>query len=125
MMIDHADRIGSFVSKRWTEMTEIDGLGVLIRAQGLNLDSSGANPCSIERGTPLYVDESADASRVLRKMAEAHVRFLFVVRSTEVVGVVDIREMVERAAGLVWPVAASVDTHTGHGWRDGNDNSLP
>jgi CBS domain-containing protein len=124
MMIDHADRISSFVSERWTEMTEIDGLGVLIRAQGLNLDA-GADPCSIERGTPLYVDENADASRVLRRMAEAHVRFLFVVSSTAVVGVVDIREIVERAAALVWPVGAPCDSPTGDGWRDVNDNSLP
>jgi CBS domain containing-hemolysin-like protein len=125
MMLDHADRIGSFVSERWTEITEIDGLGVLIRAQGLNLDVSGADPGSIDRGTPLYVDESADASRVLRRMAEAHVRFLFVIRSTDVVGVVDIREIVERAAGLVWPVAATADSQPGDAWRDGNDDSIP
>jgi CBS domain-containing protein len=103
MMIDRADRITSFVSERWADVTEVEGLGSLIRAHGIDLGATGANPASIARGTPVYACEDAEPSRVLRRMAEVHVRYLFVVGSARVVGVVDIRELIERAAAQAWP----------------------
>jgi hypothetical protein len=121
MMIDRANRIASFVSERWADMTEVEGLGSLIRAQGIDLGSTRADPGSIARGTPVFVCEDAEPSRVLRRMAEAHVRYLFVVSSTTVVGVVDIRELIERAAAQAWPDVVEV---SGNGVQASDDNSL-
>jgi CBS domain-containing protein len=122
MVIDHVDRISAFVSERWADLTEVPGLVTLIRAHGCDLALSGADPCSIERGTPVYADEDADPSRVLRRMAEAHVRFLFIVSSNAVVGVIDIKDLVERAVADVWP---DEQTRNGTAPQGKFDNWLP
>lgn len=89
------------MSSREASLTEVEGLGPLLLAQGVDLARDAA-PGAIDPGTPLYVDLSADPADVVRRMAEAHVRMLFVLSSGSVVGVIDAAELAERASVLLW-----------------------
>ena len=103
MSISERDRVTDLISEHWVEVSEIEGLADLLEAYGIDLCDGDADPSVIQRGTPVFIRDDADASSVLRRMAEAHVRFLFVLGSRGVIGVVDMNELVERATTAAWP----------------------
>jgi CBS domain-containing protein len=83
-------------------MTALPHLGPLLREQGVDL-CAAERPAALERGTPVFVYADADPVDVQRRMAQAHVRMLFVLNDDEVViGIVDIWELARRAETLPW-----------------------
>lgn len=102
------------MSSRKASLTEVEGLGPLLLAQGVDLAGEVA-PEAIDPGTPLYVDLSADPAQVVRRMAEAHVRMLFVLSSGSVVGVIDAAELAERASVLLWGESSTPRETSGMG----------
>lgn len=91
------------MSPRAAEIADLDRLGPFLIAHGVDL-ASIASPATLERGTPVYVDATADPVDVQRRIAQAHVRMLFVIEDDTVLGVVDAAELAERADSLPWPV---------------------
>lgn len=123
MSIDHLDRATDLISEHWVEVSEIDGLADLLNAYGVDLCATGAELPFIERGTPVFIRDDADAPSVLRRMAEAHVKFTFVLGSRGIVGVVDMVDLMERAAVAAW---LPDDHRTPAAADEGRDeNSLP
>ena len=102
MLIDHAERATDLISEHWVEVSEIECLGDLFETYGVDLCAVDGRTTSIERGTPVFIREDADATTVLRRMAEAHVKFLFVLGRRGVVGVVDLVDLIERDAAAAW-----------------------
>ena len=86
-------------------MAALPHLGSFLKDQGVDL-CSAERPAALERGTPVYVDAHADPIDVQRRMAQAHVRMLFVLDEEveEVIGIVDFRDLARRAESLPWPV---------------------
>jgi hypothetical protein len=83
-------------------MAGLPQLGPFLREQGVDL-CIAEPPAALARGTPVYVHADADPVDVQRRMAEAHVRMLFVLDDDDVViGIVDIWELVRRAETLPW-----------------------
>ena len=75
------------MSKDWDDLTSIPGYAEILRRRGVDLcDDSSFPPAP---GTPVYVDGSADAPDVLRRMHEADVRVVFVLRGGLIIGVVE------------------------------------
>ena len=105
MSLNHRGRVIDLISEHWVEVTEIDGLADLLEAYGVDLGAVDGDPAVIQRGTPLFIHEDADSSAVVRRMAEAHVKLLFVLGGRGVIGVVDIDDLIERAAIEAWPPA--------------------
>lgn len=66
----------------------------LLREEGTDLLS--ADPSSLGRGTPVYVEAAADVLAVQRLMAKNHIRFLPVVKDEELVGIVDLVDLAQR-----------------------------
>lgn len=95
--------MADLISSRVMEPTDLGRLGPFLLDHGVDLAAT-ESPASLERGTPVYVDAAADPVDVQRRMAQAHVRMLFVLEEGEVVGVVDTAELTERADSLPWPV---------------------
>jgi hypothetical protein len=62
-----------------------------LRSDGVNLVS--ATPGELARGTPVYVEASADVLQVQRLMAGNHIRSVPVLDNGSVVGVVDLVEL--------------------------------
>lgn len=86
------------------EAGDPSSLGALLLAHGVDLASS-PSPARLARGTPVYVDAAADPVDIQRRMAEGHVRMLFVVDEGSVIGTVDMSDLSQRAETLSWPVA--------------------
>lgn len=91
------------ISPQATEVADLNRLGPFLLDHGVDL-AAAASPATLARGTPVYVDVEADPVDVQRRMAEAHVRMLFVLEAGTVVGVVDAAELARRADSLPWPV---------------------
>lgn len=87
-------------------------LGALLLEHGVDL-ASFPSPARLERGTPVFVDASADPVDVQRRMAEGHVRMLFVVDEGKVIGTVDLAVLSERAEALPWPTTSAAPRSSG------------
>lgn len=96
-------KMTDLISPLATGIADLDRLGPILLDHGVDLTSI-ASPATLERGTPVYVDVTADPVDVQRRIAQAHVRMLFVIENGTVVGVVDAAELTERADSLPWPV---------------------
>ena len=96
-------KMTDLISPRATEIADVDRLGQFLLDHGVNL-ASIESPASLERGTSVYVQATADPVDVQRRIAQAHVRMLFVIEDRRVIGVVDTVDLTERAESLPWPV---------------------
>ena len=94
------------------EAGDPSSLGALLLDHGVDL-ASFPSPARLARGTPVYVDAAADPLDVQRRMAQGHVRMLFVIDDGRVIGTVDIAELSKRADSLPWPVAPIARGSTG------------
>ncbi len=75
--------------QRWEPASDaMRGSARLLRAEGVDL--LAATTCDLARGTPVYVEASADVVAVQRRMAENHIRSVPVLDDGCVVGVVDL-----------------------------------
>lgn len=83
------------------EIADVERLGRFLVEHGVDLAAAPA-PADLPRGTPVYVDVRADPLEVQRRMAQAHVRMLFVLDDGVVAGVVDAAELARRAEALAW-----------------------
>ncbi len=82
-------------SSRWTDSYQsLEWLVRLLRDEGVDLLQ--ADPATLERGTPIYVQAGADVLDVQRLMAQHHIRMLPVVRDSEVIGIVDLLDLALR-----------------------------
>ena len=73
-----------------------EGTGRLLIEEGVDLLS--ADQARLKRGTPVYVDASADVNEVQRRMALKHIKLLPVLSHGEVVGLVDLMDLVRMQA---------------------------
>ena len=96
-------KMTDLISREATEIGDLDRLGSFLLDHGVNL-AAVESPATLERGTPVYVNVEADPIDIQRRIAQAHVRMLFVLESDTVVGVIDAVELTERAESLPWPV---------------------
>ncbi|HEX2196189.1 MAG TPA: hypothetical protein VHJ76_04610 [Actinomycetota bacterium] len=80
---------------------DVERLGRFLVEHGVDL-TAAPSPCDLARGTPVYVDVGSDPVEVQRRMAQAHVRMLFVLDDGVVAGVVDAAELARRAESLAW-----------------------
>jgi CBS domain-containing protein len=92
----HRDRkvVGDVVaSARWVDPSPdtLRWLARLLRAEGADL--LAVTSSQLARGTPVWVDVSADVVEVQRVMAEHHIRSAPVLDGGEVVGIVDLVEL--------------------------------
>lgn len=85
------------------EVPQDERLGRFLLDHGVDLAATPA-PHRLARGTPVYVDVTADPVEVQRRMAQAHVKMLFVLDGDGVAGVVDAADLAERAESLSWMV---------------------
>jgi CBS domain-containing protein len=69
-----------------------EGAGKILLEEGLDLLE--ADSALLKRGTPVYVDAGADVTEVQRQMALKHIKLLPVLRGGEVVGLVDLVDLV-------------------------------
>ena len=68
------------------------GAGRILLDEGIDLLT--ADPERLKRGTPVYVDAGADVNEVQRLMALKHIKLLPVLRDGQVVGLVDLVDLV-------------------------------
>jgi hypothetical protein len=68
------------------------GAGRLLLEEGVDL--LAADSARLKRGTPVYVDAGADVNEVQRQMALRHIKLLPVLRNGEVIGLVDLMDLV-------------------------------
>jgi CBS domain-containing protein len=66
--------------------------GRLLIEEGIDL--LAADAARLKRGTPVYVHAGADMDRVQREMALKHIKLLPVIEGDEVVGLVDLVDLV-------------------------------
>ncbi len=97
-------KMTDLVSPQAMDVADLQWLGGFLLDHGVDLATTPA-PETLESGTPVYVDVAADPVDVQRRIAQAHVRMLFVIDDRMVVGVVDAADLIERADSLPWPVA--------------------
>ena len=83
--------IGELVSEGAVQSDTMDWLARLLCSEGVNLMEVPDG--ELERGTPVYVEASADAIAVQRAMARLHIRRLPVVGDETLVGIVDILDL--------------------------------
>lgn len=78
---------------RWKEASpeSLEWLVKILRNEGVDLLQTGHK--KLRRGTPVFVEASAPVLDVQRAMAESHIRFLPVVKSDQVIGIVDLVEL--------------------------------
>lgn len=69
-------------------------LARLLREEGIDLTEAGRP--ELARGTPVYVEASADVNDVQRLMAREHIRRLPVVDGDRLVGVIDLVDLALR-----------------------------
>lgn len=83
-------RVGEVMdSSRWTGEAEMrEGLAEHLRTEGKNLMSATCG--DLKRGTPVYVDASADLYEVQRRMSLSHIRRIPVVAGGRLVGLLDL-----------------------------------
>ncbi len=105
---DHSAKASNLLSDRWPDVPPAAGLLQLLRSQGVDLCDPRPDRSPPARGTPVYVEASADPSDVMRRMAEAHVRFLFVVSHDRILGLIDMVDLIERAATGMWQQEVSI-----------------
>jgi CBS domain-containing protein len=93
-MVDLTDVVtpGPWESGGSTET--VDWLASLLRADGVNLSEVTAE--QLRRGSPVYVEASADLVEVQRLMAFHHIRLLPVLRDGTLIGVVDLVQLAAR-----------------------------
>jgi CBS domain-containing protein len=72
------------------------GTGRLLLEEGTDL--LAADKGRLKRGTPVYVHASADVNEVQRQMALKHIKLLPVLSNGEVVGLVDLMDLVRMQA---------------------------
>ena len=72
------------------------GTGRLLIEEGVDL--LRADEAKLKRGTPVYVDAGADVNEVQRRMALKHIKLLPVLSDGEVVGLVDLMDLVRMQA---------------------------
>jgi CBS domain-containing protein len=75
----------------------------LLRAEGIDLLAATAT--DLERGTPVYVEASADLVAVQRRMVEKHIRSVPVLDGPDVLGALDLVELAARSELLSFPQA--------------------
>lgn len=68
------------------------GAGRILLQEGVDL--LAADDGVLKRGTPVYVDADADVNEVQRQMALRHIKLLPVLKDGEVVGLVDLVDLV-------------------------------
>ncbi len=66
-------------------------LARLLRAEGVDLMT--ASFYELERGTPVYVEASADVGELQRRMAMSHIRRVPVLDDASLLGIVDLVEL--------------------------------
>jgi len=76
----------------------------LLRAEGVDL--LAATSTDLARGTPVYVEASADLVAVQRRMAENHIRSVPVLEGADVLGALDLVELAARSELLGYPPPA-------------------
>jgi CBS domain-containing protein len=86
--------IGELVPEGSPSSDTMDWLARLLWSEGVNLLE--VSDRGLERGTPVYVEASADAIEVQRRMAQLHIRRLPVVGEDTLVGIVDILDLADR-----------------------------
>ena len=96
-------KMTDLISREATDVRDLDRLGPFLLGHGVDL-ATVESPATLERGTPVYVNVEADPIDIQRRIAQAHVRMLFVLEADTVVGVIDAVELTERADSLPWPV---------------------
>jgi hypothetical protein len=89
MQLEEAITPGPWEGSGSTETVE--WLANLLCTDGVNL--AEVTEEQLRRGTPVYVDDSADLDEVQRLMARHHIRMLPVVAHGSLVGVVDILKL--------------------------------
>lgn len=84
------------ISDRWAgDSSETMGwLAGLLRSEGVDL--MAATTTELQRGTPVYVEGSADLNDVQRRMAQNHIRMLPVLDESGFIGVIDLVELALR-----------------------------
>lgn len=70
-------------------------LAQLLMSEGVNLIDVTEE--QLKRGTPVFVEASADVVEVQRRMARHHIRMLPVLSDGALIGVVDLVELARRA----------------------------
>lgn len=81
----------------WSEGSETTGwLAELLRREGVDL--MGASELELDRGTPVFVEATADVEEVQRMMAKRHIRRLPVLEGEDLIGLVDLLELAEHAS---------------------------
>src|ERR687895_486753 len=86
--------VGDVVAaKRWADTSSgvFEWSARCLRSDGVDLVA--ATPGELARGTPVYVEASADVLEVQRVMATNHIRSVPVLDNGSVVGVVDLVEL--------------------------------
>lgn len=83
-------------SSEWLDPSSptLTWLARLLRDEGVDL-MGGASP-ELARGTPIYVEASADVNDVQRVMARRHIRRVPVVDGDRLVGVIDLVDLALR-----------------------------
>jgi len=89
--------IGSVVAGDPTQTETMDRLGRLLLHEGMNLMEVPDG--ELERGTPVYVEASASAIEVQRRMAQFHIRRLAVVADGALLGIVDLVDLALSESG--------------------------
>ena len=96
-------KMTDLVSPQAMDVADLQWLGAFLVDHGVDLATT-SSPETLESGTPVYVDAAADPVDIQRRIAQAHVRMLFVIDDGTVIGVVDTADLIERADSLPWPV---------------------
>jgi predicted transcriptional regulator len=83
-------------SARWADPSShtLRWLARLLREEGVNLVA--ATTSELARGTPVWVDASADVVEVQRLMAHNHIRSVAVLENGAMVGMVDLVDLALR-----------------------------
>lgn len=98
----------SDVLPHWTrELGQALGpLASCLRAEGVNLVE--LEDAKLDRGTPVFVEADAPALEVQRLMARHHVRMVPVLKGQEILGVVDLVDMVAQSELLTRSASVSM-----------------
>ncbi len=85
--MDEAIDVSRIISHEWSDLTALPGYASILRHRGVDLCNDGSFPPT--PGTPVYVNGDDSAAEVLRRMSEADVQLVFVLRGHMIVGVVE------------------------------------
>jgi CBS domain-containing protein len=98
---DDETSVGEVVASRWADPSSdaFEGSARLLLDEGVDLLAASSRELS--RGTPVYVQASADVVAVQRRMARNHIRSVPVLEGGRLIGCVDLLEL----ALLIDPLA--------------------